>query len=134
LNCRQKAAIIAGMADETTPADNVVPIPPRREALTELVREIAADDTRWFLIVQPDGRGGVTWNYLVNRRTVLLCLSEGYVLDDHATRDKEGNWRFRIARVCAGVNVTIECALEANRVQPRLYVLTINGEFAWPPL
>jgi hypothetical protein len=50
-----KPAIIAGMADERQPAGNVVPLPPRRERLTEIVKEIAADDARWFLIVQPDG-------------------------------------------------------------------------------
>lgn len=122
------------MADEQDSASNVVPMPPRRERLTETVREIAADDARWFLIVQPDGRKGVTWNWLVNRRTVSLCLKDGYVLDEHATRDEHGNWRFQIARVCAGLNVTITVALESKGALPKLYVLTINGEDRWPPL
>lgn len=123
------------MADESKSASNVVPIPPRRERLTEIVREIgAAEEGRLFLLVQPDGSKGVTWNYLVNRRQVALCLREGYVLDEYATKDEHGYWRFRIVRVCAGLHVTLEVALEPDTELPKLYVVTLNGVDQWPPL
>jgi hypothetical protein len=128
----KKPAIIAGMVDGQP--SKVVPLPLRRERLTEIVREIAADDQRWFVVVKPDGSEGITWHYLVNRKQVALCLREGYVLDEHATRDKHGNWQFRIVRVCAGIHVTLGVALESQGDRPKLYVLTINGVDQWPPL
>jgi hypothetical protein len=122
------------MADERQPASNVVPLPLSRERLTEIVREIATDDARWFLVVKPDGSKGVTWNWLVNRRQVQLCLKEGYVLDERAARDEHGFWRFRITGVFAGLHVTLDVALESQGALPKLYVVTINGADQWPPL
>jgi len=69
-----------------------------------------------------------TWRELVNRRQIQLCLSKGYILENTANMDRFGNWRFHIVRVCAGMNIKIEVALESQGRQPRLFVLDIQGD------
>ncbi len=59
---------------------------------------------------------------------IQFCLREGYVLEEIATLDEFGNWRFHIARVCAGLNIEIEVALEPQGPHPRLFVLEIQGD------
>ena len=68
------------------------------------------------------------WRERVNRRQIQFCLREGYVLEETATLDEFGNWRFHIARVCAGLNIEIEVALESQGPKPRLFVLKIQGD------
>jgi len=68
------------------------------------------------------------WRKLINRRQIPLCLSEGYILENTANMDKFGSWRFNIVRVCAGMNIKIDVALESQGQQPRLFVLDIQGD------
>jgi hypothetical protein len=101
-------------------------IPPTRERLTDIVREIAAASSRWSLNAAVpttiDGRS------IVNRRQVELCLREGYILDERASTDRHGNWKFEMARVCAGLDVTIDVVVESAPALPCLYVIAIRGE------
>lgn len=71
---------------------------------------------------------GQDWRKLVNRRQVELCLKEGYILETHGALDTYGNWTFRMARVCAGLDVVIGVALEPKPLRPRLYVVSIKGD------
>ena len=112
-------------ADGASSGSNVVPLPLTRARATDIVRQIAKT-ARWSVIVpytpaQP-------WRQLVNRRQVALCLLEGYVLEEHTSLDEHGNWRFHIGRVCAGLNVVIEVALENTPALPRLFVIGIEGD------
>lgn len=104
----------------------VVPLPLTRAQATERVREIAKDSRRWA-ITMPYGKKEA-WRRAVNQRQVDLCLREGYVLDEHARLDEHGHWRFRIARVCAGLDIEIDVALEREGASPRLFVVGIRGD------
>jgi hypothetical protein len=104
---------------------NVVPLPLSRARATEIVKEIAKTD-RWSINIPYSPKQ--IWRQLVNRRQVELCLLEGWILEDHARLDEHDNWRFSIARVCAGLNVVIEVALQRSPVLPRLYVIAIKGD------
>lgn len=107
--------------------DNVTPMPLSRARLTEIVREIAASQPpRWSIVVQYDAN--TDWRRVVNSRQVLLCLEEGWVLEEHATLDEHGNWEFQIARVCAGLDVVITCVLERAPAIPHLFVREIRGD------
>ncbi len=64
----------------------------------------------------------------MNRRQIQFCLREGYVLEEFATLDEFGNWRFHMARVCSGLSIEIEVALESQGSSPRLFVLKIRGD------
>jgi hypothetical protein len=111
--------------EEPKKAD-VVRLPPTRERLTEFVREIGLDSTRWSIAVPY--KSGQDWRKLVNRRQIELCLRDGYILDARATQDAHGNWAFRIARVCAGLDVVIDVVLESREQLPRLFVISIQGD------
>jgi hypothetical protein len=115
-------AIIAGMVREDP---KVIPLPLSRTQMTELVRDIASDSSRWSINVAYSDKQD--WRKLVNRRQVDLCLREGYVLDDRSRLDEHGYWRFRVARVCAGLDVVIEVAVSRDS-RPRLYVVDIRGD------
>jgi hypothetical protein len=117
-------AIIAGIMTQTDP--NVVPIPLSRARATEVVREIAKDSARWSVHIQYPAIHD--WRRIVNRRQIQACLLEGWVMEDRASIDEHGNWRFRIARVCAGLDVVIDVALERNANLPRLFVVGITGD------
>lgn len=119
-NCR--------MADEAGERPGVIPLqlPLTRERATEIVRDIAQDSKRWSILI--DYKVSESWRGLVNRRQIGLCLKEGYVLENKADKDEHGYWRFKIARVCAGMNVVIDVALEAEGSRPHLRVLAIDGD------
>jgi hypothetical protein len=105
----------------------VIQMPLTRARVTEIVREIAkADPPRWSIVIGYDANAD--WRKLVNSRQVLLCLEEGYVLDERARLDEHGNWEFEIARVCAGLNVVITCVLENGPSIPHLFVRKIKGD------
>jgi hypothetical protein len=124
LNDPPEPAIIAGMS-EKIPAD-VIQMPPTRARLTEIVREIAkSKPPRWSVVTQYDAKAD--WRRVVNLRQVLLCLEEGYVLEERARLDVHKNWEFQIARVCAGLDVVITCVLEREPAIPRLFVRKIEG-------
>jgi hypothetical protein len=107
--------------------DKVTPMPPTRARLTDIVREIAkSQPPRWSIVISYDARAD--WRRAVNSRQVLLCLQEGYVLDERATLDAHGNWEFQVARVCAGLNVVITCVLEREPAVPHLFVRTVKGD------
>jgi hypothetical protein len=131
LNLSQEPAIIAGtMAESTEPPEFapgrvVVPLPLTRSQLTEIVRGIAKT-ARWSINIKYEP--SQEWRRLVNRRQVELCLLEGYVLDDRASLDPHDNWRFSIARVCAGLHVVIEVALQRAPAMPKLFVVGIKGD------
>lgn len=116
-------ARIAGIVSEHDP-HNVVQLPLTRERTTEIVREIARAE-RWS--VNMDYDADQQYRRTLNRRQVDRCLREGYVLDDHAKLDSNGNWRTRIVQVCSGVHVTIDVAIEPGPV-PRLFVVAIRGD------
>jgi hypothetical protein len=104
----------------------VIPLPLTRARATEIIREISRDSSRWAVTIEyPPGQH---WRRTVNRRQVDLCLREGYVLDEHARLDEHDNWRLRVARVCAGLDVVIDVALERKSKAPRLYVVAIQGD------
>jgi hypothetical protein len=105
---------------------HVTPFPLTRARATEIVREIAKDSSRWSINVPY--RDTQKWRGLVNRRQVEWCLLDGYVLQERAELDEHGNWRFNIARVCAGMNVVIEVALQNGPALPRLFVTGIQGD------
>jgi len=109
-----------------TETSNVARLPLTRARATEIIREIAKDSQRWTITIAYSQN--LNWRKLVNRRQIQFCLHEGYVLEETATLDEFGNWRFHIARVCAGLNIKIEVALESQGRQPRLYVLEIQGD------
>lgn len=117
-------AIIAGMGKASR---KVTRMPLSRERATEVVRHVAKDSSRWVLLKPYSAQED--WRRTVNARQVQRCLADGYVLDDRATLDEHSQWRFRIARVCAGVNVVLDVALESETVKkPRLFVLGIDDE------
>jgi len=97
-----------------------------RVRATEIVREIAKESQRWMITMTYSQNQ--IWRELVNRRQIQLCLSEGYVLEHTADMDRFENWRFHIVRVCAGMNIKIEVALESQGRRPRLFVLDIQGD------
>jgi hypothetical protein len=103
-----------------------VQLPLTRARATAIVREVAKDSGRWSINVKYEPTH--EWRRLVNRRQVEACLEEGYVLDETVHLDEFGNWRFRIGRVCAGLDVTIEVAVENGPPLPRLYVVAIKGD------
>jgi len=105
---------------------NIVRLPLTRARATEIVREIVEDSQRWAITVTY--AHSQNWRERVNRRQIQFCLREGYVLEETATLDKFGNWRFHMARVCAGLNIEIEVALESQGPKPRLFVLRIQGD------
>lgn len=120
-----KPAKIAGMVEKLT--DNVIPMPPTRTRLTDIVREIAkSQPPRWSIVIGYDAKAD--WRKVVNSRQVLLCLEDGYVLDERATLNANGDWEFQIARVCAGLDVVITCVLEREPPVPRLFVRQIKGD------
>jgi hypothetical protein len=104
----------------------VARLPLTRARATKIVREIVEDSQRWAITVPYTHNQN--WRELVNRRQIQFCLREGYVLEETATLDEFGNWRFHIARVCADLNIEIEVALESKGPQPRLFVLEIQGD------
>ena len=107
--------------------DKVIPMPPTKARLTEIVREIAkSQPPRWSIVNRYEPTQD--WRKVVNSRQVLLCLEEGYVLDERASLDSHDNWEFQIARVCAGLNVIITCVLERAPPIPRLFVREIKGD------
>jgi hypothetical protein len=107
-------------------------MPLSRERATEVVRDIAKDSSRWVMLREYSAQED--WRKRVNARQVQLCLAEGYVLDDRATMDEHGHWRFRIARVCAGVNVVLDLALESETVRrPKLFVLSALSGHSFVP-
>lgn len=110
----------------STKRTKVVPLPLTKARATEIVRSIAKDSRRWVVTVQY--RDDQEWRNLVNRRQIELCLKEGYVLEKKIGQDEHGNWRFRIARVCAGQNVVLDVAIESEGALPNLYVLGITGD------
>lgn len=105
---------------------NVARLPLTRTRATEIVREIVEDSQRWAITVTY--AHNQNWRGRVNRRQIQFCLREGYVLEETASLDEFGNWRFHIARVCAGLNIEIEVALESQGPKPRLFVLKIQGD------
>jgi len=105
---------------------NVARFPLTRARATEIVREIVEDSRRWTITVTYEHNQN--WRERVNRRQIQFCLREGYVLEETATLDEFGNWRFHIARVCAGLNIEIEVALESQGLKPRLFILEIQGD------
>lgn len=102
----------------------VILLPLTRERATELVRDIEKAD-RWISTVKYEDKEA--WRTAVNRRQIGLCLREGYVLDDRATLDEHGYWRFQIAQVCSGLHVKLDVALERTP-EPRLFVVHITGD------
>jgi hypothetical protein len=44
------------------------------------------------------------------------------------TPDENGYWCFQVARVCSGLNVVIEVALEPDRANRKLIVTGISGD------
>ena len=100
-------------------------LPLTRSRATDIVREVARAG-RWSINVQY--RPTEEWRRLVNRRQIESCLLEGYVLDDKAELDDNDNWRFQIARVCGGLNVVVDVALQRSAALPRLYVIAIKGD------
>ena len=68
------------------------------------------------------------WRRQVNRGQIELCLHDGYVLDERAAVDQHGNWAFKIARVCAGLDVVIDVVLEPHFPGARLFVVGISGD------
>jgi hypothetical protein len=119
----QKPARIAGVVAKNP---KVTRLPLTRAQATEIVREISGDSTRWAVMVQY--KNNADWHKVVNRRQIELCLREGYILVERASMDENNNWRFSIARVCGGLNVVIDVALEGNSKLPKLYVLKVNGD------
>jgi hypothetical protein len=109
-----------------TDNSNIVRLPLTRVRATEIVRELVEESHRWAIIVPYVNNQG--WRRLVNRRQVQFCLREGYVLEEFATLDEFGNWRFHMARVCSGLNIEIEVALESQGSFPGLFVLNIQGD------
>lgn len=105
---------------------DVTPLPLTRARATEIVRELARDSARWSINVSY--ATNQNWRALVNRRQVERCLLDGYVLQERAQLDEYDNWRFSIGRVCAGVNVVIEVALERKVAIPKLFVIGIKGD------
>ncbi len=105
---------------------DVVPLPLTRARATEIVREIAKDSSRWSVTI----RYGATqqWRALVNRRQVERCLLDGYIREEKAWLDEHDNWRFTIGRVCGGIGVVIEVALERSPALPKLFVVDIKGD------
>lgn len=116
----------AGIAGIMTQPDPVATLPLSRSRATEIVREIAKTSVRWSINIPY--KPTEEWRRLVNRRQVELCLQEGYVLDERATLDEHDNWRFKMARVCGGLSVVIDVALERAPVVPKLFVVAIKGD------
>jgi len=119
----KKPAKIAGMAPR---GKKVVPIPITREKGTEIVREIAKDSRRWPILLEYSERQ--EWFQIVNRRQIELCLKEGYILEDKSTVNDHGHHEFSIVRVCAGLNVKIKVAIDTDSVEPKAYVIGIDGD------
>ena len=104
----------------------VVQLPLTRAQATERMREIAKDSQRWSIV--RSYAHTQEWRKLVNRRQVALCLEEGWILQDRINADQHGWWRFSVARVCAGLDVVIEVAMEDGVPNPRLVVVGISGD------
>jgi hypothetical protein len=109
--------------NELGPKVSVLPLP--RQRATERVRE-AVEAGRWSIPSHEGLAPGYKW--LVQHRQIELCLREGYILDDYAKLDEHGYWVFRIARVCAGVDVVIHVAMENVAVAPHVIVVKITGD------
>jgi hypothetical protein len=107
-------------------SDSVVPLPLSRLRVTEIVREIAAISARWSINVTFEDTA--EWRRLVNRRQVERCLQDGEVLEERATLDEYGYWRFRMSRVCGGLSVVIEVAIEHGPAIPKLFVIGVKGD------
>jgi hypothetical protein len=101
-------------------------LPLSRARATAIVQEIAKDSGRWS-INMPLG-AGTGWRQLVNRRHISLCLREGLVQDEFATLDEHDCWRFEMERMCGGLYVRLEVALERSPAIPKLFVIGITGE------
>ena len=121
----RKPAKLAGMAAKDK-GKAVVPLPISRERASEIVRDISTDSKRWAILI--DYKAGSQWRETVNRRQIEMCLCSGYILEDRATVDEHGNFRFRIARVCGGLHVVLNVALESQGILPKLFVLAIDGD------
>lgn len=101
--------------------------PLSRVQATDIVRDIAKTSSRWSINVPYDQEQD--WRRIVNRRQVELCLREGYILNDVARADEHGNYRFQIARVCAGLDVVIDVALQFSPpLLPKIFVVGIKGD------
>jgi len=105
---------------------NVVTLPLTKERLTDIAREIGKDSERWPVII-PYGEDQ-NWQQSVNRRQIELCLREGYVVEKRVTADKHGYWRFNLVRVCSGMHVQIEVALEPDGPERKLIVIGVKGD------
>ena len=104
----------------------VVSMPMSRERVTDIIREIAKDSNRWPVVVPYEETDD--WRKKVNRRQIGLCLREGYVLEDRVSADENGYWRFHVARVCSGLDVTIEIALEPDGPNRKAIIIGISGD------
>jgi hypothetical protein len=105
---------------------DVIPMPLTRSRATEIVREIALDSKRWTITVQY--KDTQKWRGLVNRRQVEWCLQDGYVLEDKIPLHESGYWVFTLGRVCAGLDVVVEVAVENGPPLPKLFVTRITGD------
>lgn len=108
------------------PNAKVVRLPLSRERITDLVREIVEAGRVVIAVDVTDGKS--PFRLGITTRTVDLCLREGYVIDEHARADEFGNWRIQIGRVCAGLDVLIDVAVEDKMLAPRLFVTAIRGD------
>lgn len=111
------------MLDKTL---EVTRLPLTRERASAIVRDIADDSSRWAIAMPYDQPQ--QWRELVNRRQIALCIRDGYILENHARLDPYGNWRFQIARVCGGLHIVIDVALESEVLLPKLFVVGIRGD------
>jgi hypothetical protein len=104
----------------------VTPLPLSKIRITAIIREIASDSARWSINVAAADLHAT--RHLVNKRQVERCLLDGYVIEEYATLDEHDNWRCSVGRVCGGVHVNIEVAVERSPALPKLFVIAIKGE------
>lgn len=108
--------------DPPGPAGKVLPFVPSlsRARATDMVRG-AVTAGRWSIKVQ----GSVP---SVLSRQIERVVSDGQILEEIVEFDGKEFYQFRMLRVCAGVSVEIEVALEAKTTLPHLFVNIARGE------
>lgn len=120
---------MAEMGIEDAPdsvASNVVPLVPplSRARATEIVRDAVAA-----------GRYSITMMHsadsfppAVLSRQIDRVLRDGQILEETVEYDGKGYYQFRMLRVCAGMSVEIDVALEAMKTIPHLFVTRVRGD------
>jgi hypothetical protein len=108
----------------STNPQNVSLMPLPRARATAIVREVV-EAGRWSLITQGTRQGQNSRQVFL--REVENVLKDGQMIDDVAEADEHNCYRFEMVRVCAGVSVTIDVALEGDSTLPNLFVLRATG-------